>query len=67
MSENVFERLHEAATQEVGIELSAAEVWLLMEMLSNEISRAGSEFDRWRERLDDFDRVQAREGKAASG
>ena len=58
-SKVVFEKLEDARRNAEGIELSSADVWLLMEMAGEEIHLAGDRWDEWQERFKEFEAVQA--------
>ena len=53
----VFEKLHEAQTREAGVSLSAADVELLYRLLSEELAKAETEYERWKEIFDELDRM----------
>ena len=55
---NVFEKLHEAMGQEQSVNLSPAEVELLYRLVGDEIAKAETEYERWKEIFKDFDHAE---------
>ena len=56
--ESVFQRLHEALSSGTGITLSSAEVELLWQIMGDQFGLAEQEYERWRERFEDYERAR---------
>ena len=59
---DVFERIGQAKGAGEGINLSAADVELLMDLCGDAIAKAESQVEEWRERFADYDRRSADAG-----
>ena len=57
----VFQKLDSANTNGKGVELSATDVWLLMEMVGDEIGQAGGRFEECEGMLRDYELYKRRE------
>ena len=64
---NVFEKLYDSQERTTGVTLSHADVSLLFDTLGDAIAKAGAEFQTWRDRLEEYDRAQAREAAQGDG
>ena len=58
---SVFDKLHEALTRGQGVSLTFAEVELLFEYLDDALAKAETEYETWRERVEDSQRSSQRE------
>lgn len=58
---SVFDKLHEALTRGQGVSLTFAEVELLFEYLDDALAKAETEYEIWRERVEDSQRSFQRE------
>lgn len=61
--DNVFDKVRTANSRDVGVELPASDVWLLMEVAGEALGEAEGRYDHWKEVFDDYERVKRREGK----
>ena len=67
MSASVFEKLHLAASTERGVELTAAEVWLLWDLAGGELGKAEAEYEKWQERFEELDLMNQRAAEEDGG
>ena len=59
--DNVFKRISSAEKIKYGVQLSGADVRMLMDILGQEIEEAGAVLEGWRERLRMDDKLRERE------
>ena len=59
--ESVFKRLHRASSDGMGITLSGADVELVWQIMGDQFALAEQDYELWRERFDDYERVRKRD------
>lgn len=67
MSGTVFDRLHTAVSNGRGVELTAAEVWLLWELAGDALAKAEAEYGKWQDRFQELDLMRRRAAEEAGG
>ena len=67
MSDTVFDKLHTAVSNDEGVELTAAEVWLLWELAEDALAKAEAEYGKWQDRFHELDLMKRRATEEAGG
>ena len=60
--ETVFDKLHDAAQYERGVELTYSDVWLLMVLAGDEIATAARQYEHWEELFEGYERTKTSDG-----
>ena len=64
MNETVFDKVRDAHLTNRGLILSASEAWLLFEVASEGIDKAGADYVRWQETFQEYEQRKLIDDKA---